>query len=309
MFDSTKIKEKALQLGYSACGIIPAIVFEEYQQSLAQRIKSFPWSKDFYEKQFNRITPPKDAKSIIVCVRGYNHYKIPDSLKPHIGKYYLFHGEIPYSSEFRAKAEFDTFLQVSGVRIVKCQTPPVRWAAVKAGLGKFGRNNFFYTHEHGSYVHIDAWVVDTAFDYDNPSNPTLMPECRENCRKCIDACPTNAMDGDFSMDRDKCITYLIYGKKPQTQETREQMGLWLYGCDACQDVCPMNKGKLTEKETFPLLSHFEEHMQLDKIAAMDKDTYENVIFPRFWFVGKDALSIWQNNALRAMNNSKDHCVR
>ena len=305
MCDSSQIKEKALQLGYSSCGIIPAMAFEEYRQALEQRIESFPESKEFYEKQFSRVTPPSDAKSIIVCVRGYNHYKIPDSLKSHIGKYYLFHGEIPYSDAFRAKAEFNTFLQANGIRIVNCQTPPVRWVAVKAGLGKFGRNNFFYTEEHGSYAHIDTWVVDVPFDYDNPSNPILMPECRKNCRRCIDACPTNAMDRDFSMDRSKCITYLVYGKKPQKQAVYEQMGLWLYGCDVCQDVCPMNKGKLTEEEDFPLLSLFEKHVQLNKIATMNEDTYANVIYPRFWFVGKKALSTWQNNALRALNNSKN----
>jgi len=85
MRSASEIKEKALQLGYSACGIIPAVAFDDYKKALEERIKSFPESAEFYKKQYNRITPPEGAKSIIVALRGYNHYKVPESLKPHIG--------------------------------------------------------------------------------------------------------------------------------------------------------------------------------------------------------------------------------
>jgi len=300
-----KIKEKALQLGYSGCGIIPAAIFEEYYKALDERIESFPESKEFYDSQYGRGTPPDGSKSIIVCVRGYNHYKIPEKLGKHIGKYYLFHGGIPYSKAYSIKAEFEAYLQVSGMRILKSQPPPMRWAAAKAGLGKFGRNNFIFTPEHGSHTHIDAWIVDTVLDYDNPVNDTLMPQCRANCRKCIDACPTKALSDEFSMDRGKCITHLMYEKKSLSNETRAQMGQWLYGCDACQDVCPMNKGKLMQAEDFPLLSQYEEYMEPEKILLMDEDTYANIVYPRFWFAGKDALVTWQRNALRCMINSGD----
>jgi len=302
---TVSIKEKALQLGYSGCGIIPATFFEEYQNALDERVQSFPESREFYESQQARCVPPADGKSIIVCVRGYNHYTIPCKLEKHIGKYYLFHGGISYSAAFRAKAEFEAYLQVSGMRIVKSQPPPMRWAAAKAGLGKFGRNNFIYTQAHGSYTHIDTWIVDAVLDYDSPPGDNLMPECHANCKKCIDACPTKALSGEFSMDRGKCITHLMYEKKHLSDEMREQMGQWLYGCDVCQDVCPINKGKLTNSEDFSLLSQYEEYLAPEKILTMDDDTYTNVIYPRFWFAGKDAVVTWRRNALRAMINSGD----
>jgi epoxyqueuosine reductase len=131
---TAQVKEKALELGYSACGIIPATAFTEYQQALEEHIRTFPESKKFYEKQYSRIIPPHSSKSIIVCVRGYNQYKIPVGMERHIGKYYLFHGNIPYSNAFRAKNEFDAYLKLLGIRTVKCNVPPVRLAAVKAGL-------------------------------------------------------------------------------------------------------------------------------------------------------------------------------
>lgn len=302
---TANIKKKALQLGYSGCGIIPTEIFDEYYKALDERIESFPESKEFYESQLGRGTPPADSKSIIVCVRGYNHFKIPEKLEKHIGKYYLFHGGIPYSKAFSAKAEFEAYLQTLGLRIIKSQPPPMRWAAVKAGLAKFGRNNFIYTQEHGSHTHIDTWIVDAILDYDNPASDTLMPECHAHCRKCIDACPTKALNDEFSMDKGKCITHLMYEKKSLSNETREQMGQWLYGCDVCQDVCPMNKDKLTNAEDFPLLTQYEEHIEPEKILTMGDDTYANIVFPRFWFAGKDAIVTWQRNALRCMINSGD----
>ena len=299
---ATSIKEKALQLGYSGCGIIPATTFEEYHKALDERIQNFPESKERYETLSAMANPPEGAKSIIVCIRGYSQYIIPDSIKKHIGKYYMFHTEIPYSPGFQAKAEFTGYLQLAGLRIIKAN-PPVRWAAVKAGLGKFGRNNFFYTEEHGSHVHIAAWIVDAEFEYEKPVDTTIMPGCHEDCNKCVTACPTKALDGPFSMNYNKCVVPLIYKKEPPCEDIQRQMGQWVYGCDACQDACPLNKGKFMEQEEFPLLSQFADYLQPEKILNMTEDDYANIIFPRFWYAGQDGLETWKHNANRTIANA------
>jgi len=302
---SASIKEKVLQLGFSGCGIIPATIFEEYHKALHERIQAFPESKERYEALSVMGNPPEGAKSIIVCVRGYNHYKIPEAIKKHIGKYYMFHTDIPYSAAYQAKAEFAGYLQVSGLHIIKAN-PPARWVAVKAGLGKFGRNNFFYTEEHGSHVHIDTWIVDAELEYEKPNDSTIMPGCHEGCNNCVTACPTKALDGAFSMNYNKCVVPLIYKKEAPSEETQAQMGQWLYGCDACQDACPLNSGKLTEQEDFPLLMQFAEHLQPEKILAMTNDDYTNIILPRLWYAGENGLETWKRNANRAIaNQAKD----
>jgi len=302
---ATNIKEKAMQLGYSGCGIIPAAIFEEYHKALDERIQAFPESTEYYEALSVIGNPPDGAKSIIVCVYGYDHYKIPESIKKHIAKYYMFHAEITYSPAARAKAEFTGYLELSGLRIIKAN-PPVRWAAVKAGLGKFGRNNFFYTEEHGSYVHIATWIVDAELEYENPTDTTIMPGCHENCNKCVAACPTKALDGAFSMNYNKCVVPLIYKNDPPDEDIQQQMGLWIYGCDACQDACPLNKGKLTGQEEFPLLSQFAEHLQPEKILEMTDDDYTNIIYPRLWYAGQEGLETWKHNANRAIANEVDN---
>jgi len=298
---SKDIKKKALQLGYSGCGIIPAAPFEEYRQALDERVKAFPKSKDLYEPLYGLVEPPKQAKSIIVCIRGYTQYKIPESLNGRIGKYYLFSRYPFYSHEHRSKMEFETFLAANRCFIVKASIPD-RIAAFKAGLGHFGCNNFFYTKAHGSYNGIDVWVVDTILDYDTASENTLVPGCSENCLKCVQICPTKALSGSLSMDRGRCIPRLLYSKDDPNEADEKAMGTRLFGCDACQDICPLNKGKFTETEEYPLLSQLEPLLQPEAILDMDENTYLKVIYPQFPFAGKDGLPTWKRNALRAMKH-------
>ena len=292
-----EIKEKALQLGYSGCGIIPALPFEEYRQALDTHVQAFPKSKDLYEPLYGLVEPPEEAKSIIVCIRGYTQYKKLESLKERIGKYYLFSRYPSYSYEQRSKAEFETYLAANKCFIVKASIP-VRWAAFKAGLGYFGRNNFFYTQDHGSYHGIDVWAIDKELEYDTAPENTLALGCNENCLKCVQACPSKALSGSLLMDRGKCLPRALYSKETPNEATEKTMGTWMFGCDVCQDVCPLNKGKFTEMEDYPLLSQLESLLQPDAILDMDETTYLRVIYPQFPFAGKDGLPIWKRNALR-----------
>ena len=325
---ASNIKQKALELGYLACGIIPAEIFVEYEQYLDERVATFPGSKGLYEPLYALARPPETAKSIIVCTRRYNQYKTPDSLKGLYGKVYLFDGRLSYSSEDKAKSAFEAYFGENGINIMQCAIP-VRWAAVKAGLGKFGWNNFIYDETHGSYIWIQTWITDTAFE-DNDAAvaassapvgaaalggpqttaaaPAIMESCGEHCQKCVRACPTHALSGPFSMDRAKCITHIqcnVSANEPPDEQTMSLMGKWLYGCDECQDACPMNSGKCAGEEAFPQLGEIEDYLQPDRILEMDDDTYANIVNPRFWYLGKDGAWLWKCNALRAMINSGD----
>jgi len=303
--DAKIIKEKALQLGYTDCGIIPAEPFEEYRKSLDERIATFPQSEEYYKPLYSLVNPPEGAKSIIVCTMGCTQYKIPKTLAKYIGKHYLFDGRLSYSKEFRASAEFEMFLKVNHMRVFEKGVPD-RWAAAKAGLGKFGRNNFIYTEAHGSYVCVHTWIVDAVLDYDPLSKDTLATECTEGCMACVHACPTQAMSDSLLMNRGRCLPQISNNMETLPDAaTREQMGLWMYGCDVCQDVCPINARKFTETEDFPLLAEFEEYMQPENILEMDDETYTNIVNPRFWYIGEEGLWLWKYNALRIMINEGD----
>ena len=303
---STKVKEKAYELGYDLCGIIEANSIKEYSDYLKIRVEKFPDSKHLYTKLFSLAEPLEKApwgKSIIVCIRRYNKYKIPENLDKLFGKVYLFDGRVPNSKEYSGNIQFTQYLESEGMKT--CQEEiSARWAAVKAGLGSFGKNNFVYT-KFGSFVWIDTWIVDLKMEYDSESQDKVH-SCPENCHRCVDACPTKALSEDYTMDRGCCIAQLSFNSSELlSEELRDQMGTWMYGCDVCLDVCPANKNKWSEEEDFPEIDNITSLLSLEQILTMDENTLLEVISPRFWYISKDRIWLWKCNAIRAMVNSKD----
>jgi len=300
---TAEIKRKALELGYLACGVIPANILDTYAQDLDERVEFFPESKELYDPFYAFAHQPEGAKSIIVCTRRYNAYKLPENLDGRIGKLYLFHCMLPYSEASRGAAEFEAYLRFRGIRTLTYDAP-VRMAAVKAGLGTYGYNNFFYDPKHGSYVWIDTWVVDQELEYDAVQEKALLSACNENCLRCVKACPTGALAKPLLMNRGRCLTHLLtHAEDTLDAETREQMGSWIYGCDICQDVCPVNKDKFVDTEPFPLLAEYADYLTLERILEMEEATFDNVLRPRFFAAGEGSLWLWKCNVLRSLINA------
>ena len=175
---SASIKNKALDLGYDLCGFAKVDSMEEYASHLDERIKSFPESRALYESLYPMAFPQKNvewAKSIIVCVRRYGKYNIPEEIDKYIGKAYLVDGRLKYSKEYSRKLEFETYLNDLGLKTAY-SIVPARMAAANAGLGHIGKNNFFYAKKYGSWVFIDTWVIDTEMEYDEPTRSLNCPE-------------------------------------------------------------------------------------------------------------------------------------
>jgi epoxyqueuosine reductase len=83
----------------------------------------------------------------------------------------------------------------------------------------------------------------------------------------------------------------------------------MYGCDACQNACPLNHGKWGSAEEYPQLESLARDLTLDRLFRMTQPEYEEVIQPRFWYIGKEDLWMWKSNALRAMANTGDAAYR
>ncbi len=307
------IKGKARELGYDLCGTIPAGAVKDYAARLDKRIERFPHSRRLYEKLYDLSSPEKKApwaKSIIVCVRRYSKYKVPSEASKYFGKVYLFDGRLPCSEEYRNAILFEEYLLNLGLEVAR-DIAPARWAAVSAGLGHFGHNNFLYTR-YGSWVWIDTWTVNVELKYDGPV--AAVQTCPENCGRCIAVCPTQALSAPYAMDRGSCIAHLsFFSSTLPAEHMRERMGTWLYGCDICQDVCPKNRHMWDGREDFPELESIVDLLAPEKILEMDEKTFLEVIQPRFWYIGKESIWLWKCNALRAMANSGDpryhECIR
>ena len=108
-----------------------------------------------------------------------------------------------------------------------------RAAAVRAGIAFYGKNTMAITHRHGSWVVLGVLVSDVEVE---PS-PPLDLDCGQ-CRLCIDACPTGALDEPGTLDATKCLSYWSQAPAAIPEPFRAEMGDMVYGCDICQEVCP-----------------------------------------------------------------------
>jgi epoxyqueuosine reductase len=112
-----------------------------------------------------------------------------------------------------------------------------RAAAVGAGVAFYGKNTMAITRRHGSWVVLGVLVTDLEIE----PTPALELDCGE-CRLCIEACPTGALDEPGTLESTKCLSYWSQAPAAIPDAYRSEMNDMVYGCDICQDVCPWNRG-------------------------------------------------------------------
>jgi len=125
-----------------------------------------------------------------------------------------------------------------------------RALAVAAGLGWTGKNTCLIHQELGSFGFLA--VLLTSLEVSESASQQVsksagrqaalqVPDRCGSCTRCIEACPTDALIAPYQMDASRCISYLtIEHKGTIAEELAEKMGLQVFGCDICQDVCPWN---------------------------------------------------------------------
>jgi epoxyqueuosine reductase len=103
----------------------------------------------------------------------------------------------------------------------------------------------------------------------------LQPDRCGTCRRCLEACPTGALNAPYQMDANKCISYLtIEHRGVIAPELMEGMGRQVFGCDICQDVCPWNRrAPITANKELEARAELV-NPALDWLAGMDEAEFE-----------------------------------
>jgi epoxyqueuosine reductase len=248
------IKQLALDLGFSFCGISKADFLEEEAPRLEAWLnRGMHGEMSYMENHFEMRLDPRllvpGSKSVVSFLFNYypdpKHTVVPGALK--ISKY-------AWGEDYHVviKDKLKTLMQrftehvgaVEGRAFVDSAPVLDKAWAKKSGLGWIGKNANLINKGHGSFFFIAELILDLELETDGP----VTDHCG-TCRACIDACPTEAIVEPYVVDGSKCISYFtIELKKELPAEWASRMDDWLFGCDVCQDVCPWNRFSVAHQE-------------------------------------------------------------
>jgi epoxyqueuosine reductase len=240
------IKQLALQHGFDYCGIAKAQPLDEDARRLESWLKQgMQGSMKYMENYFDlRVDPTKlvpGAKSVITLLKNYfpsqqlgGDYKIS---KYAYGKDY--HYVIKDHLRHMIADMQEKIGQFEGRGFVDSAPVLERSWAQKSGLGWIGRNGNLINKQSGSFFFIATLITDLELVYDDP----FAKDFCGSCRRCIEACPTEAIQENKVVNGSKCISYFTIELKDEIipDEMKGKFQNWMFGCDVCQDVCPWNR--------------------------------------------------------------------
>jgi epoxyqueuosine reductase len=313
---TTWISQRATELGFLTSGVVRAEKFPELDRQEEWLARGYAGEMK-YLSDARRGDPPKvmpGVRSVIVCALNYHSGFARTAVAPAgisgkvlnadatdaegprgwISRYAWgddYHEVLYEKLESLLRGLRTRYEQQFEARIY-VDTGPLheRVLAKHAGLGWLGKNTLLLNQEFGSYFFLG--VILTTLDLAPSVGAAAAPPADRcgTCRKCLEACPTDAFVEPYVMDARKCISYLtIELRGPIPLELREPIGSHIFGCDICQDVCPWNRRAphTLEREFQPrnyekLESVIEADKALDPGTRFDisGDVRESLFWPR-----------------------------
>jgi epoxyqueuosine reductase len=273
------LQQLGAELGLDAVGATPAVPYERTERDIAERkARGLFADMKFTMAQPERSCHPETllpgARTVVSAALCYY---APEPERP------AGHGRLPRYTWDDGYAELRTKLDRLGQRLggayrvlVDANQHVDREAAARSGVGFYGKNTLLITRRHGSWVVLGTLVTDVELE----ATPPLPTDCGE-CRLCIDACPTDALDEPGTLDATRCLSYWTQAPAAIPEDYREKLGAHVYGCDICQDVCPWNRGvEKRRADEAPAEAHVS---LLDWLRADDEKLrarYDRLYVPR-----------------------------
>jgi len=285
MIIKEEIKSKAYEIGFANIGFAKfALLDDEIKHYVEWLNRKYNATLDYLQrtidKRYDISLLLNGAKTIIVTATNYFQYRnYSNSIeKGKISRYALgndYHYVVKnmqdklinYIKEFYPSANFKNYVD----------TGPIleRQWAVRAGLGWQGKNGLVISEDIGSWFFIGIIITDIEFEADNRT----LDFCG-TCRKCIDACPTNAIVSPRVIDANKCISFWTIAAKHSLdipEDINDHNPNWLFGCDICQEVCPWNNKfqRYTNISEF-LARNYDNEIPLANLMKITKEEFNKI---------------------------------
>jgi epoxyqueuosine reductase len=308
----SRITAHARHLGFDLVGVAPAAPFLREQTIFKQRrdggyLGQWRYDDARIEQNCDPAKTLAGAQSIICTATSYlcdaePHDPSAPGLRGAVSSHAWgddYHRTI--GKRLRRLAEFVSS-EFPGTNCVPCvDTGPLvdRAAAVRAGIGWFGKSGNVLTKEFGSYVLLGELITTLPLEPDEP----LRTNCG-TCTECQCSCPTGAILENGAVDSRRCISDLTQSKRAIPRELRKAMGNRLWGCDSCQTSCPVNWQKSSAgAPAFRPRPEIGTSVDLPAVLRMTKSEF------RRWF-GPTSMAwrgkaVLQRNAAVALGNSRD----
>jgi epoxyqueuosine reductase len=284
-----KIRQFALEIGFDLVGFTPAEPLSNDEQAFQAWLSAgYAGEMAYMARDPARRANPKqilpEAKTVICLALNYYPGDYPEmnieSERPHInGRISRYAWGKDYHLILEEKLDcLAEYLKQEAGHLVKIKRyvdyGPVleRAYASRAGLGFIGKNTLLITQEFGSWVFLAELITDLELTQD-PLSDRPSSQCG-SCTLCLEACPTGALVGPFTLDARRCISYLtIENKNEISVNLQTQMGDWVFGCDICQEVCPYNQ-QIPQTQNTELVQGAGPRLNLEEILSIDEETFK-----------------------------------
>jgi epoxyqueuosine reductase len=302
---AAEVRRTGREAGLDAVGIAEASPFVGTRRHLEQRrADGLHGGMQFTYRNPARSTDPgralPGAAALVVGARSYLRAAPPASGEP-LGRIARYSWQDHYRPLRQALDTVAGTLQAAGwrARVVADDNALVdREAAYRAGLGWYGKNTNLLLPGKGSWFVLGSVITDARLPCDQP----VADGCG-TCRRCLPACPTGAFIKPGVLDARRCLAWLVQAPGVFPVEHRAALDNRIYGCDECQEVCPVNV-RAAKRQPPPPAEPGDEAVAglLDVLAASDRDLMDR--FGR-WYLPLRQPRYVRRNALLALGNSAD----
>jgi len=174
-----------------------------------------------------------DARCIMLCAMPYQPFGM-QGINAQIDAYYITSNRAHEAVKQLARRIEETLC----VRALPSPPVFIKPLAVRSGLGEFGKNGLVSVGEYGTRISLQAIALNIPIETDDRTEKHFSAMCT-HCNRCVNACPTHALDGSGNISLSRCLRAQPEGEAfPESM--REHLGASILGCDVCQRVCPRN---------------------------------------------------------------------